>query len=90
MATDTPAQIEEVRYVAMTRGKDDLHLSLPQRFVTHQQPSSGDRHGFASRTRFIPAAILDRFTCAPGDQRASRSQDTYAWHVGLIQPPETP
>ena len=67
MATDTPAQIEEERrllYVAMTRAKDDLHLILPQRFFTHQQPSSGDRHGFASRTRLVPAAILDRFTCS--------------------------
>jgi hypothetical protein len=24
------------------------------------------------------------------EDRASRSQDTYAWHVGLIQPPEIP
>ena len=63
MATDTPAQIEEERrilYVAMTSREADLHLILPQRFFTHQQPSSGDRHGFASRTRLVPAAILDR------------------------------
>ena len=67
MATDTPAQIEEERrllYVAMTRAKDDLHLIIPQRFFTHQQASTGDRHVFASRTRFIPAGILDRFTCS--------------------------
>jgi DNA helicase-2/ATP-dependent DNA helicase PcrA len=67
MATDTPAQIEEERrvlYVAMTRAKDDLHLMVPQRFFTHQQPSTGDRHVFASRTRFIPPGILDRFACS--------------------------
>jgi DNA helicase II / ATP-dependent DNA helicase PcrA len=45
----------------MTRAKDDLHLICPYRFFTHQQPSFGDRHVYASRTRFIPAAILDRF-----------------------------
>ena len=78
MATDTPAQIEEERrllYVAMTRAKDDLHLILPQRFFTHQQASTGDRHVFASRSRFIPAAILDRFTCSawPVAQHQNRS-----------------
>ena len=42
-----------------------LHLILPQRFFAHQQKSNGDRHMYASRTRFIPAAILDRFeSCA--------------------------
>jgi DNA helicase-2/ATP-dependent DNA helicase PcrA len=64
MATATPAEIEEERrllYVAMTRAKDDLHLICPQRFFTHQQPSVGDRHVYASRTRFIPTAILDYF-----------------------------
>src|SRR6185503_1875705 len=78
MATDTPAQIEEERrllYVAMTRAKDDLHLIVPQRFFTHQQASTGDRHVFASRTRFIPASILDCFTCSawPVAQRQDRS-----------------
>jgi DNA helicase-2/ATP-dependent DNA helicase PcrA len=49
----------------MTRAKDHLHLILPQRFFAHQQKSNGDRHMYASRTRFIPAAILDRFeSCA--------------------------
>ena len=64
MATSTPAEIEEERrllYVAMTRARDDLHLIVPHRFYTHQQASFGDRHVYASRTRFIPEAILDRF-----------------------------
>ena len=38
----------------MTRAKDQLHLIVPQRFYTHQQARSGDRHVYASRTRFIP------------------------------------
>jgi DNA helicase II / ATP-dependent DNA helicase PcrA len=67
-ATGNTAEIEEERrllYVAMTRAKDHLHLILPQRFFAHQQKSNGDRHMYASRTQFVPAAILDRFeSCA--------------------------
>src|SRR5262249_40409113 len=64
LATGTPAEIEEERrllYVAMTRAKDNLHLIVPQRFFAHSQQSNGDRHMYASRTRFIPADILDNF-----------------------------
>ncbi len=38
-----------------------LHLLLPQRFYTHSQRAQGDRHVYASRTRFIPREILDHF-----------------------------
>jgi DNA helicase-2/ATP-dependent DNA helicase PcrA len=64
LATGTSAEIEEERrllYVAMTRAKDDLHLVIPQRFFTHGQNAQGDRHVYASRTRFIPDALLDLF-----------------------------
>ncbi|WP_377848627.1 ATP-dependent helicase [Bosea sp. UC22_33] len=57
-------EIEEERrllYVAMTRAKDDLHLVVPQRFFTHGQSSTGDRHVYANRTRFIPNALLGQF-----------------------------
>jgi DNA helicase-2/ATP-dependent DNA helicase PcrA len=57
-------EIEEERrllYVAMTRAKDSLHLITPQRFFVHGQAARGDRHVYASRTRFIPDHILDRF-----------------------------
>ncbi len=60
LATGTPAEIEEERrllYVAMTRAKDHLHVLVPQRFYVHQQATSGDRHVYASRTRFIPSQI---------------------------------
>jgi DNA helicase-2/ATP-dependent DNA helicase PcrA len=58
------AELEEERrllYVAMTRAKDGLELTIPQRFYVHQQAGSGDRHVYGSRTRFIPAAIVDSF-----------------------------
>jgi DNA helicase II / ATP-dependent DNA helicase PcrA len=62
LATGEEHEIDEERrllYVAMT--KDSLSLITPQRFYTHGQASRGDRHVYASRTRFIPDHILDRF-----------------------------
>jgi DNA helicase-2/ATP-dependent DNA helicase PcrA len=64
LAAGTTAEIEEERrllYVAMTRAKDDLHLMVPQRFFTHGQSAQGDRHLYASRTRFIPDSLLYLF-----------------------------
>jgi DNA helicase II / ATP-dependent DNA helicase PcrA len=64
LGTGTTAEIEEERrllYVAMTRAKDSLHLIIPQRFFTHQQSATGDRHVYAARTRFIPSAQLKHF-----------------------------
>src|SRR4051794_5063429 len=57
LGSGTTAELEEERrllYVAMTRAKDNLHLVVPQRFFTHGQSIQGDRHVYASRTRFIP------------------------------------
>ena len=73
-------EIEEERrllYVAMTRAKDDLHLMVPQRFFTHGQSSTGDRHVYAARTRFIPNNLLKHFQrrawplAAPAGTRAA-------------------
>lgn len=64
LGAGTTAEIEEERrllYVAMTRAKDDLYLIVPQRFFTHGQHVKGDRHIYASRTRFIPNSLLERF-----------------------------
>lgn len=64
LGTGTTEEIEEERrllYVAMTRAKEDLHLMVPQRFFTHGQSATGDRHVYAARTRFIPDALLGRF-----------------------------
>ncbi|MEA2741215.1 MAG: ATP-dependent helicase UvrD/PcrA [Acetobacteraceae bacterium] len=64
LGTGTTAEIEEERrllYVAMTRAKDSLHLITPHRFFTHGQPRNGDRHVYASRTRFIPASLVPLF-----------------------------
>ena len=64
LGTGTTVEIEEERrllYVAMTRAKDSLHLVLPHRFFVHHQKNRGDRHVYASRTRFIPPSILEHF-----------------------------
>ena len=64
LGTGTTADIEEERrllYVAMTRARQSLHLVMPHRFFTHGQNWQGDRHVYASRTRFIPASLLPLF-----------------------------
>jgi DNA helicase-2/ATP-dependent DNA helicase PcrA len=64
LAAGTTEEIEEERrllYVAMTRAKNQLDILVPQRFYIHQQSSRGDRHLYASRTRFVPAALLSLF-----------------------------
>jgi DNA helicase II / ATP-dependent DNA helicase PcrA len=64
LGAGTTAELEEERrllYVAVTRAKDNLHLILPQRFFTHGQHAQGDRHVYASRTRFIPDRLLGLF-----------------------------
>ena len=58
--TGTSAEIEEERrllYVAMTAQMDDLHLSCAA-FLRPRQYAQGDRHLYASRTRFIPEKLL--------------------------------
>jgi DNA helicase-2/ATP-dependent DNA helicase PcrA len=83
LGTGTSPEIEEERrllYVAMTRAKDDLHLMVPQRFFTHGQHARGDRHVYASRTRFIPDRLLGLFEktswplAAPGAAARATSQ----------------
>src|SRR3954451_21968341 len=64
LGAGTSAELEEERrllYVAMTRAREHLHLLVAQRFFTHGQHAQGDRHVYASRTRFIPATLLKLF-----------------------------
>ena len=62
MATGRAEDIEEERrllYVAMTRARDRLAIVVPQRFYVSQQSRGGDRHVYASRSRFLTAAVCD-------------------------------
>ena len=64
MSTGNADDIEEERrllYVAMTRAKDQLALIVPHRFYTHNQARGGDKHLYASRSRFIASAIVSNF-----------------------------
>jgi DNA helicase-2/ATP-dependent DNA helicase PcrA len=64
LGAGTTAELEEERrllYVGMTRARDNLTLLTPQRFFTYGQNTQGDRHVYASRTRFIPATLLQYF-----------------------------
>ncbi len=64
MATGSSAEIEEERrllYVAMTRARDHLDLLVPQRFYVHQQAQYGDRHVYATLSRFITAEVAAKF-----------------------------
>ena len=64
LGTGSNAEIEEERrllYVAMTRAKEHLQLMVPHRFYVTQQSAMGDRHIYASRTRFIPDGIATQF-----------------------------
>ncbi|MEI7536074.1 MAG: ATP-dependent helicase [Comamonadaceae bacterium] len=64
LSTGTQDEIEEERrllYVAMTRAKEHLHLLVPHRFYVTQQAARGDRHLYASRSRFIPDALAAKF-----------------------------
>jgi DNA helicase-2/ATP-dependent DNA helicase PcrA len=48
-------------YVAMTRARRHLHILAPQRFYVSQQRTSGDRHVYASLTRFITPSVAEAF-----------------------------
>ena len=79
LATGSTPEIEEERrllYVAMTRAKDHLHLVVPQRFYTHGQRGTGDRHVYAQRTRFISNTMLAHFkTCSWPAARSAYGSD---------------
>ncbi len=63
LATRSADDIEEERrllYVAMTRARDVLALLVPQRFYVRQQGAGGDRHVYASRSRFLTDDVCAR------------------------------
>jgi DNA helicase-2/ATP-dependent DNA helicase PcrA len=65
LATGRPEEIdEELRlfYVALTRARDHLYVTFPQRY--YHRPSAGsvsDAHSYAQLTRFLPAEVRAAF-----------------------------
>ncbi len=65
MALGQPGGVEEERrllYVALTRAKDHLHVTFPQRFY-HRRFSGDDRHSYAPLSRFL-SPVSDHFAGA--------------------------
>lgn len=73
LSTGAQAQIEEERrllYVAMTRAKEHLAVMVPQRFYVTQQTRHGDRHLYASVSRFLPGKVARHFDkTGPANER---------------------
>ena len=71
MSTGDAKQIAEERrllYVGMTRAKQYLELVAPQRFYVTEQPRFGDRHVYASLSRFLPERVAAFFERASGGE----------------------
>ncbi|MGZ4109515.1 MAG: ATP-dependent helicase [Actinomycetota bacterium] len=63
MSTGDDEQIEEERrllYVAMTRARDALHISFPQRYYRRPRGLE-DPHSYAQLTRFLPDEVRAHF-----------------------------
>jgi DNA helicase II / ATP-dependent DNA helicase PcrA len=89
MSTGTIEEIEEERrllYVAMTRAKDELHLTVPQRFYTRQQVAHGDRHVYALRSRFIPEGLTALFDLSAWPVAEQAKRDDAAQHQPAAPP----
>ncbi|OBZ97469.1 ATP-dependent DNA helicase (plasmid) [Pararhizobium polonicum] len=84
LGVGTTAEIEEERrllYVGMTRAKDSLTLITPQRFFTGGQHAQGDRHVYASRTRFIPVTLLQFFEATTWPQVSASASERSARQI---------
>ena len=85
MATGSPEQIEEERrlfYVALTRARDWLYVTIPQRYYFHGYFRS-DQHSYAQPTRFLTKPAMKHFTSstartAPEDAEEEITVDTSA------------
>ncbi len=77
MATGRREELEEERrllYVALTRARDRLCVLVPQKFHVTVQPRHGDRHVYASRSRFLGPGVCTHF-------------DELAWPAAPASPP---
>jgi len=91
MSTGDARQVAEERrllYVAMTRAKERLALLSPQRFYVTEQARLGDRHVYASLSRFITPSVKACFEqmaaqVPPGAQAAIGGGDLPAVRVDL-------
>jgi DNA helicase-2/ATP-dependent DNA helicase PcrA len=88
MATGSTEELEEERrllYVAMTRAREHLHLIVPHRFYVTQQGGGGDKHVYASRTRFISEAMAEKFDRITWPEAAAATAGTRQPQAPLLQ-----
>ena len=81
LATGSMSEIEEERrllYVAMTRARQHLHLLVPQRFYVSQQRAHGDRHLYATLSRFIPPEVAATFQAIGPSATAAETNNVAA------------
>jgi ATP-dependent DNA helicase UvrD/PcrA len=79
MALSEPGGLEEERrlmYVAITRARDHLAITVPQRFYHHRRSTNG-AHSYALPSRFLDPAMEVLVPLAHGAPRTSG--DTSAW-----------
>jgi len=72
MALSEPGGLEEERrllYVALTRAKDHLAVTVPQRFYHHRYSSNGN-HSYALPSRFFDPALEQFIASATGVSQA--------------------
>ena len=63
MSTGDEDEIEEERrllYVALTRARDALHVTYPQRYYRRPRGLE-DPHSYSQRSRFLPDEVLEHF-----------------------------
>ncbi|CAN5337900.1 ATP-dependent helicase [soil metagenome] len=86
MALGEPGGVEEERrllYVAMTRARDHLHISFPQRFY-HRRFGGDDRHSYAPLSRFLSPVIEHFETAATGTDAAEDAPAAAAAGVDTV------
>jgi len=88
MATGNAEEIEEelrLAYVAMTRAKNDLHVTWPLRYY-HRPHTVTDHHSYAQLSRFFDGGIQSTFdTVVSAAAASSETIVTAAAHLDIAQ-----
>jgi DNA helicase II / ATP-dependent DNA helicase PcrA len=93
LATGDDGEIEEERrllYVALTRARDRLHVTYPQRYYRRPRGLE-DPHSYSQRSRFLPDEVVEHFDVvgpAPaavpaGDEPVTAAAEVDAFLAGL-------
>jgi DNA helicase-2/ATP-dependent DNA helicase PcrA len=92
MSTGNDDEIEEERrllYVALTRARDALHVSYPQRYYRRPRGLE-DPHSYSQRSRFLPDEVLAHFevlgpqvVAVPAHGAVTAAADVDAFLAGL-------